>query len=802
MSSRRISQTTSTSLTLTSLLPPPLASSFLSSTPPTPPVLTESNVCSVLVGNEVYVWKVDCTAMHIDLERPRFEVVRFEEPPLSHLPSPNGSLLLTSHPTSILITSTSSPSTFTTLPLPSPPLHLKFLSNYKFTFTTTKGVHLGLITLRPFEVKIRLTAVDSFLKSLIKLQADKEIIQGTFGRNGGGVKRIKVYDSSEDIVALYIPETGGIEVWKIGGDRDILVGGWNCDNSLKTVHSRMSKVKIHHVEIQKVIRKTVETEKGNRLVCYSEDGGVVLLTVWDLIEGEMVGCEVLETGRDVRDLVCKGVANLGIVVMTWPEVTMGVVSERFDRVEVGKGEETDEDKVVRNVLRQLDRYKGGLSVVGVEPLNPNVLERVIKEIVEEKFEMELEGVRRKGERLMLLGEMLESLGGGGRGRLIEEGEALKAYEYILTSSTPPSPLPTLPDYIQTLTSPNHLVNMITCSLEYRYEMCAKLNVTRQGGWWEGSEVVNKAMTWIEGQDWGLQLASIYVTCVIADQGKCLECIKQHKGVDTALNLAIEVNHVPTICDLSISTNALGLLTRVCKDKGVNFGRAVVSHLEGKRNDVILDCSTSTVLEEWFSPSGSRPSEWLYRVRNGEHAIVEELTSQPVQNVNPELDLKRFNLSMSKLSSHALGKTPKQFVVDGLISCESAEILGLPTATSDVEIFNTAINVIKSYPDKEKTTVAGLVGLAISGTSVNGGSASVYENLIECEKEVWEKVDGILREEGEDAYVEKVKETCLYGVGRAYFEKEGEGGGGLKRVREEVEKRTGVKVGRVLEIIEF
>lgn len=119
-----------------------------------------------------------------------------------------------------------------------------------------------------------------------------------------------------------------------------MVGGWNCDNSLKTVHSRMSKVKIHHVEIQKVIRKTVETEKGNRLVCYSEDGGVVLLTVWDLIEGEMVGCEVLEMGRDVRDLVCKGVANLGIVVMTWPEVTMGVVGGRgWGGVEVETGEE-------------------------------------------------------------------------------------------------------------------------------------------------------------------------------------------------------------------------------------------------------------------------------------------------------------------------------------------------------------------------------------------------------------------------------------------------------------------------------
>ena len=53
-----------------------------------------------------------------------------------------------------------------------------------------------------------------------------------------------------------------------------------------------------------------------------------------------------------------------------------------------------------------------------------------------------------------------------------------------------------------------------------------------------------------------------MTCGLADQGKCLACIAQHKGVDTALNLAIEVNHVPTICDLSISTNSLGASTEI------------------------------------------------------------------------------------------------------------------------------------------------------------------------------------------------------------------------------------------------
>ena len=106
---------------------------------------------------------------------------------------------------------------------------------------------------------------------------------------------------------------------------------------------------------------------------------------------------------------------------------------------------------------------------------------------------------------MLLGEMVETLGGGGRGRLIEEGEAMKAYEYILTSEKPPSPLPTLTEYVKGLESPNNLVNMITCSLEYRYEMGKKLNVERSGGWWEVPEVVEKAMEWVEGESWGLQV---------------------------------------------------------------------------------------------------------------------------------------------------------------------------------------------------------------------------------------------------------------------------------------------------------
>ena len=36
-------------------------------------------------------------------------------------------------------------------------------------------------------------------------------------------------------------------------------------------------------------------------------------------------------------------------------------------------------------------------------------------------------------------------------------------------------------------------------------MGKKLNVERSGGWWEVPEVVEKAMEWVEGESWGLQV---------------------------------------------------------------------------------------------------------------------------------------------------------------------------------------------------------------------------------------------------------------------------------------------------------
>ncbi|GMH70945.1 hypothetical protein TrST_g2377 [Triparma strigata] len=690
-SSRRISQTNGNgnatgsqscaSVTLTSLLPPPLASKFLhlpSSQIPSPTITKESH-CSLGLDNTVYVWTSQVTPTHIDLTPPPHHTVTFPSPPLLHLPSPDCSLLLAVHPTSLTVSSLPNPTSqsLSTLSLPSRPTSCKFLTPHSFCLTTSTSVHLCYITLRPFELQLRQSCTSNFLSTLLTSPDSRTIIQGTLG--------------------------------------------WG---------------------------------------------------------GDFLG-------------ICKS----GVVL---------TVGSRFSRINLPtKGKETDEDKVVRNVLRQLERFRGGQTVMGVEPFNENVLERAIKEIVTEKFEMELEGVRRKGERLMLLGEMVETLGGGGRGRLIEEGEAMKAYEYILTSEKPPSPLPTLTEYVKGLESPNNLVNMITCSLEFRYEMGKKLNVERSGGWWEVPEVVEKAMEWVEGESWGLQLASIYVTCGLADQGKCLACIAQHKGVDTALNLAIEVNHVPTICDLSISTNSLGLLARVCKDSGVEFGRSVVKHLEGKRTDVILDCSTPAVLEEFFSPSGSRPEEWIHRVRSKQFSIVEELTSVPPPPSSSSLDLKRFNLSLSKLSSHLLGKQPKQSVIDGLVSCESAEILGLPSSTSDSEIFSAALQIISEGGGGGRVTIAGLVGLALSGTTQTSGTASVYTSLITSDSSTWSNLPFLLKTEGEEAYLLKVKGTRLYEVARTYYEKEGkEGVANFKRVRGEVEDNTGFELGRVVEIIEF
>ena len=77
-----------------------------------------------------------------------------------------------------------------------------------------------------------------------------------------------------------------------------------------------------------------------------------------------------------------GICKSGVVL---------TVGSRFSRINLPmKGKETDEDKVVRNVLRQLERFRGGQTVMGVEPFNENVLERAIKEIVTEKVRVQEE----------------------------------------------------------------------------------------------------------------------------------------------------------------------------------------------------------------------------------------------------------------------------------------------------------------------------------------------------------------------------------------------------------------------------